>query len=401
MDFELTEEQKVLIVLVKDFAKREIDPLYIRMLMQDSQENLRNRIPWGILKKAHDIGLRTLAVPVKYGGGGADYMTQMLVGEELGRHSFPIAHIMAHLWSFCNRFQASSDEELQDEFFTQFMENPNLITAVAITEADAASDTLLPYDKPGEGMKTFAYRDGDEYIINGEKSWCTGGGQADIVIVYARTDKNAPISKGMSEFYVPTNTTGFSVVRANDMLYNELLRNAVIRFENVRIPARYLIGEENRSFLRRADPVGLIYLAPQIGANRAIYEATKEYAKKRVQGGVPIFEHKNIGPLIVDMYIRIETQRYLAYKVALEWDQATNHRTNRGVEGNISQLGAVAIWTYSKEVPLKLVESAAEVYGANAVMKDMPLEEYIRAAYLWQHGLSNRSLNLIKAMKLI
>ena len=397
MDFELTEEQKVLVALVKDFAKREIDPDYIRKLPQ--KENLRDQIPWDILKKTHDIGLRTLAVPVKYGGGGASYTTQVVVGEALGRYcGIAIGHLIAHLWAFCTTHGTSFNDELREEFFTQFMKNHTFIPARAITEADASSDTLLPYDEPGAGMKTFAYRDGDEYIINGEKSWCTGGGQADVVMVSARTDKNAPISKGMSSFYVPTNTHGFSIVRVNDLLYNELLRNAVIRFDNVRVPKRYLIGKENIPFSDKSD-TGLIYLGPQLGANAAIYEATKEYAKTRVQGGVPIFEHKNIGPLLADMYIRIETQRYLLYKVAWEADQATKHRTDMRGLATMSPLGAIIVWSYSKEVALKLVENAIEVYGANAAMKDMPLEEYIRLAVIWQHGLSNRSLQLIKATK--
>jgi hypothetical protein len=120
-------------------------------------------------------------------------------------------------------------------------------------------------------MKTFAYRDGDEYVINGEKHYTTGGAQADLLLLYARIDKKAPISQGMSLFVVPTNTPGVSA-SINDRLSNPILLNVNPYFENVRIPARYLVGEKNKGYSYflscRANMIN--YNAPALGACRRI-----------------------------------------------------------------------------------------------------------------------------------
>jgi len=276
------------------------------------------------------------------------------------------------------------------------MEDHTFMTAAAVTEADAGTDAQLPYDEGGYGIKTSAYKDGDEWVINGEKAWCTGGAQADVIRVVAkiRKGKNGPLTNEKTSFYVCSDTPGFSVVRVSDMLCNDILRNAVLYFENVRVPERY-----------RAKSVGQVevfpgiafFIAPIVGTFINMFERTKEYAKTRIQGGQPIFEHKNIGPQIADMWTCIEALRHLCYKAAWEGDQFTKY----GTAATVNTATGLAAWAYCKEIGLRLIEHACEVYGGNAIMKDMPLEPFIRETFLIFHGLSTRSLQLIKMMPYI
>lgn len=401
MDFEMNEEQKSLVALAKEFCQREVDPEYIKDLSKE--RNIRDRMPWDMLKKAHDTGLATLAIPKKYGGGGASFRTLLLVGEALSLWGGSAGTLIVRPWKFCADLACGSDE-LQDEIFTKLMRMDKFYTATTITEADAGSDSQIPYDAPGTGMKTFAYRDGGEWVINGEKHFNSGGGQADFMLVYARTDKEAPISKGMSFFLVPTDTPGFSIVRVNDLAesLNPLEANVDPLFDNVRIPERYLIGEKNKAYTYWNSSVGrqTIYLGPVIGSRQRMYELTREYAKTRIQGGKPIFEHLNIGPLVVSMRASVETLRAFAYRVAWEYDKATDDRTNKEALINMSPMWHLLVASYNKELNLKFLVIAAEVFGGAASLKETPIAGHILAC-TEHHSGGTRSAKLIKCMDLI
>jgi alkylation response protein AidB-like acyl-CoA dehydrogenase len=396
MDFELTEEQKSLVGLVKDFCKREADPASMRKLL--GVENLRDRYPWDIVKKAHDIGLRTLCVPAKWGGGSADCLTQVLVAEALAHWGGPIAIAIADLWRSFDVIKVCSDE-LQAEIFPQIMENPKFIMAAAGSEAEAATDIMLPYEGPEAKMVTFAHRDGDEWVINGEKQYCTGGGIADLLIVLARTEKHGPISQSTSRFLVPTNTAGFSIVRENDMTYNEFLGNTVLRFENVRVPLRYHIGPAMWSWNALVVPRGSAGLLPRqgiyLGDTERIYETLKEYTKTRVQGGKPIFEHYNVGPLVVDTHLYIETWKLLTYKCAWEYDQADEQRVPR------SPTSLHFLFAFSKDVRMRICQNIAHACGVIGALKEYPFEEYIRSVFALMHPYVTRPMHLIMCMKYI
>ncbi len=398
MDFALSEEQKALVALAEDFCRREIPPDYVKEL---EKKSIKDCLPYDLLEKLHPLGITTLAVPVKYGGGGADFLTQVVVGEALHRYSGFLGIILASHWRWISDFEGCAQEELQDEIFPKIMGNARLVTAWAQTEADAGSDTQLPYDEPGGGMKTSAHRDGDEWVINGEKHFIGAGAQADLMLVCARTDKEAPVSKGISLFLVPTDTPGFSAT-VNNLISDFIRRIADPVFENVRIPARYLVGEENKAmdYIQSSLARMIINVGPKIGAMQRIYEQTKDYAKTRVQGGKPIFEHLNIGPRIVEMSILIETLRLLSYKCAWEYDQFYKQyaQQDRSMLAKIDPLTSLQVHALSKEAELKFVEHACEVWGGVGITKEVPLERYIRSVYVRLHGFGTRSLTLVSCM---
>lgn len=392
MDFEFTEEQRTLVALIKDFGRREVDPEYIRRLQETVKP--RERIPWDILKKADEIGLRTLAVPEEVGGGGADYLTQMICAEAVGQYcGYAFGHLLTHLWSFFGRIL--SDNEIQKRLLQRFMEDYTFIPAGGITESDAGSDLLTR--QKGAVVKTFAYRDGDEIVVNGEKAWTTGGAAANIIAVSACMDKDNPM-KSIRRVWVPTDTPGFSVVRANWMLYEELLQPAVIAFDNVRVPIDHLVDVDMGIPSRVIRP--RIFVGPRLGADQAIYEATRDYAKSRVQGGKPIFEHKNIGPLVAEMYVLVETLRNACYRHAWEADRAMKLGPDSG-RGEKVALTGYALYYLSKDIPLRLAEHACDIFAAIGSLKDMPVHEFVRLAYHWQHGQGPRHLQLIRATQFL
>ena len=398
MDFRITEEQKGLVALVRDFGKREITPELVKDVFSRPAVD---RLPYikqqGLLKKIYDIGLRTLTVPQKYGGAAVDVLTQVLVAEALGRFGWFAGHLIVPNWKVVQDLAAFGSEELQDEICTRLMTDPTFFLGEVATEPEHGCDPVLPHDEPGSGLKTFAYRDGDKYVINGEKCF-TCSAQTDILGTYVRTNRDKPLSQSMSLILVPTNTPGFSCERVNEFLHDVLRPNGDPIYDNVRVPARYLVGKENEAHPifegRRA--FWLPVLAILLGATETIYEVTKEYAKTRIQGGQPIFYHPTIGTRIVEMYSKIEDLKLKIYKTAWEIDQAI--QTGRKL---VSSLGFNLCNAAVHDVMELVAGHAAEVWGGRAALKGLPIEAYIRVVWGNHHGFGTSTFNRIKCMSLL
>jgi alkylation response protein AidB-like acyl-CoA dehydrogenase len=400
MDFELTEEQKSLRALIKDFCEREIDWKHLHELGEKkvSLENARDTMPWDLVEKLHNIGLRQLGVPRKYGGGEAGWLTKIVVAEALAHWGGPLGVLMTPLWKWCRDLAAYASDELQDEFFPKFMNDSHMLLSSALTEADAGCDIELPYDGPGNRVSTFAYKDGDEWVINGTKVYISGGPVADYLAVMAITDKNKPYSESVAVFMMPKDTPGFSVIRINDFIIQPMMANGDLLFENCRIPNRYLLAEPGKASaelmeMRRTDKI--IHLGEMLGRCQSIYELTKEHAKTRIQGGKPIFEHLNIGPLVVEMGILIETFRLLLYRCAWELDR----EEEKGLK--ISQMWYNLPNAYVKLQTPRLVSIVTEVFGGMGMLKEFPVESWVRSIILYNHIGGTRTMDLIKTMPVI
>lgn len=400
MNFEFNEEQKSLRALVKDFCEREIDWKHLRELGEKkvSVENARDTMPWDLVEKLHRIGLRQLAVPRKYGGGEAGWLTKIVVAEALAQWGGPLSVLMTPLWKWCRDLAAYANDELQDEFFPKFMNDPHMLLSSALTEPDAGCDIELPYDGPGNQVSTFAYKDGDEWVINGTKAYISGGPVADYIALMAITDKNRPYSESVAMFMVPKGTPGFSILRLNEFIIQPLMANGDLLFENCRIPNRYLLAEPGKESaklmeMRRTDKI--IHLAGHLGSCQSVYNLAKEYAKTRIQGGKPIFEHLNVGPLVVEMGIIIETFRLLLYRCAWELDK----EEEKGPM--ISQLWFNLPNAYLKLQTPRLVSIATEVFGSVGMLKEYPVEAWVRSLILYNHIGGTRTMDLIKTMPAI
>jgi alkylation response protein AidB-like acyl-CoA dehydrogenase len=178
MDFQLTEEQKSMKALAREFCKREFPggPISTwQEIMSKRYAAPKDRVPWDWMTKLHKVGFKQLTAPEKYGGGGVGALTAFVVAEELTRSGGAVGIVARQFFSSSEYLAAITNNEQQEEFFPEEVKNPHFIFASAQSESDAFGDIIWPYEESTKVMKTIAYREGSEYVINGEKAWCTAG----------------------------------------------------------------------------------------------------------------------------------------------------------------------------------------------------------------------------------
>jgi len=387
IDFRLTEEQIGMRDTVRKFVEREVKPLAKKL---DAEKDPKDCFSIELLKKASALGLRTLALPKEYGGAGCDQVTLAIILEELGAGDLGFASMIGQHTKYTDTLVNLCNEEQKSEWIPKLLQDDTFLLASALTEPDSGTDNQLPYDAPGAGMRTFAERRGDEYVINGRKHFISNGGIAKLYLVYARTRKNAGITQSMSLFLVPHDTPGFYVTRFHDKLGRRLLLNAELVFEDARIPARYLVGEENKAWAMFYGQTPGINntIACLVGAMRTCYEEALEYAKLRVQGGVPIIKHPTIGSKLAEMRVKIEAARTLLWKNAWSWDRKYEYdpKMNYLTKAFVNKLA------------LEIINDTVEIFGGMGTDKDLAIEKYLRDIYTILHAYGNPSINLIKGM---
>jgi alkylation response protein AidB-like acyl-CoA dehydrogenase len=385
MDFKLTEEQNIMKKEVKRFVDNELKPLAVEL---DKKQDPKECFSWELLKKASALGLRTMGLPEKYGGSGAEQMMHVVVLEELGVGDLGFASMIGQHTKYVDTLVNLCNEEQKKEFIPELIKDDTYLLASALTEPDAGTDTQLPYDAPGAGMRTFAERKGNEYILNGTKHFISNGGVAKLYFIYARTNAQLGITKSMSMFLVPKDTPGFSIAKIHDKLGRRLLMNAELVFEDAHIPARYLVGTENgawQMFYGQSPGINCT-IACLIGGIRACYEASLDYAKKRIQGGVPIIKHTSIGMKLSEMRIKLEAARALLWKNVWSWDQHYEY------DPKMNYLAKYFV----NEVALQAINHAVDIFGGMGTDKDVVIEKYLRDIYSILHAYGNPSINLIK-----
>ena len=222
---------------------------------------------------------------------------------------------------------------------------------------------FLPYDEPGVSGKCIATQDGDYWVINGEKMFCTAGGVSDYVVVSVRTDSKGPISKSMSQFLFQTNTPGWSF-RVNDMLGNEIVPNVQMFFDHCRVHKRYMISKLNEAFtgLRSHLAAKSIHFMNALGESQKIWEDIRDYAKSRIQGGKPIIQHPNVAQLIAEGAVLLQTARLLQYQFAWDCDQEKPGE-------HVNPLGFWYNNYWYKEVAMRLIRIGLEVYAGMGPQK--------------------------------
>jgi len=397
MDFRLSEEQVAIQTMVRKFIQRDVKPGALeRDRTFDPKLPLEERYPWDLMKKASALGLRTLGVPKRYGGANedTDLFTQVIIAEELGRGGDAFIGSLRAQTKHAHNLAIYMNEEQADEFFPQIMKDDTYLLATAVTEPESSTDIHLPYDEPGVAMKTFAYRDGNEYVINGVKHFISCAAFAKLFLVYARTDKDKPISQAMSGFLVPLGTPGFKIGHIDHMLGHRLAGNAELIFEDCRVPARYLLMEEGKMFTYRMSGWQITQLTAQasaVGEMQECYEMTLEYAKTRIQGGKPIIQHINVGTKLAEILGWIEAARALIYKVA--WSYDTQYEYNPAM--------IYVTNAYVKELRLKVVENAIDIWAGYGIQIESPIQMYIRNAWSMMHGGGLPTINRMKAVKFL
>lgn len=396
----LNDEHKSLVMLMKEFCEREVEidklnELADKPIPPDSTwEDLRASLPWDLISKSHDAGLRQISVPEEYGGGGygSDLIALGACAETAGYYGGQLGRIFTIIWKPLADLQFFP-KHLQEEIYPIFMQERKTLLAASITEPNSGSDMLLPYDEPGAAGMYFARQDGEDWILNGEKMWCEGAAVANYIVLNVRTEPNGPITKSLTSFLFPTDTPGWSI-RVNDMMGNEIFPNAQQHYENCRISDRYRITPVNRGFeaMRYRFSGVTLHLFAMLGWAEKTWEEIRQYAKTRIQGGKPIIQHNNVGMMVAEADATLRCFKLLLYQNAYEC-------MSKGK--NASPLVTYHLNWYLKKMINRLVEIGLDVYGGMGPQKEMNFEHWIRVHLSLTHGGSTGTMNLVKAAKLL
>lgn len=378
MDFRETDEQKMLREMVAKFAQNEVKPISVEF---EKKVDPKECFPWELLKKASQLGLRTMSVPSEYGGGGInDIISQIILIEELGRGDHGFASCIRSCVGLASWMDVLCDQQQKDEFFPKIVADDTFVLATCATEPNSGTDNLLMTDVPGAAMQTYAQRRGEEYVINGTKQFISNGGIAKLYLVHTRTDKKLSLDQCRSIILLPSDTPGFSIGKFHNKLGRRLLMNAELIFEDVHVPARYLVGKEGEAakYSSRAPFVSFLLCACTVGALRACYEASVGHARIRIQGGKPIIRHQLIAAHLSEMRVRIEAARQLLYRQAWCWQNKHEYDPKL----------TILLRTFIDQVGGHIVFQMNDIVGGSGSDKDMIIEKYIRDLFTAFHGPS-------------
>ncbi len=358
MIFELTEEQNLIRDMVREFAETEVAPT---AKIRDEEERFDRELMFGRLG---ELGLTGIVFPEEYGGAGADYISYAIAVEELSRVCASTGvTLSAHLSLGANPIYLFGSEEQKQQFLVPLAQGEKM-GAFGLTEPSAGSDA--------GGTKTTAVREGNSWILNGTKIFITNGGEAETYVVFARTDKEAKKHYGISAFIVEKNTPGFSFGKKEQKLGIRSSPTLELVFDNCRIPAGNLLGEEGQGFkiaMKTLDG-GRIGIASQaLGIAQGALDAAVNYAKERKQFDSPIGKFQGVQFQLADMATQTEAARLLVYNAA--------YKASNGL--SYSQASAMAKLMAS-ETAMKVTTQAVQILGGYGYTRDFPVERMMRDA---------------------
>ena len=379
IDFSLTQEQRMLQKTARDFAQSKIKPIAKRI----DESNDPNLAPWDLCedvfrKGADDLGFTSLLLPKEYGGMGGKCIDFVLLQEELGVADVSIACSYFNLTAAMNLFVARAGTEEQRRRILSYVSSgaPHLFS-VAESEANvASSDLFCPAPDPKLGMKTLAQRDGDTYVINGNKSaLITNAGIADAYFIMARTDLDKPMRESMSMFYIPADTLGLKFGKKTEMIGWKPSHHAELYLDNVRVPASNLIGQEGQAaaLLMLLPEVAIGLAASYVGLARAAYEYALNYAKQRVSWGRPIIEHQAVALKLANMMVDTQAARLMV------WDAAHAADTDPQLAATVK---APAAKTFAVDVAIKNAQTAVEILGGYGITKESQAGKFMNDALI-------------------
>ena len=396
VDFTLTDEQKALKKLAHEFAKNEMRPIAIEV---DRNIDIKNSFPWEVIKKGLKLGFGTLLIPEEYGGGGGGLLELSLLVEELAwgdagmGTAFSVTARMARVISLART-------EAQKEKWLRAMcedESGTFLISGAFTEPCGGTEIMCPLPDPGMGVTMTAIRDGDKYIINGQKCFITNAGLAKLYVVLTRTDKTKPNLQGCTLFLVPGDTPGLTTGKIEDKMGNRGGRHAELFFEDVRVPRENMLGEEGEAFkivteTFRGNAIGVGSEA--VGLARAAYETALEYANQRKSWGRPISQYESTADKLVEMRMKIEAARALIWKMC--W--AIEHPELSDGLDNLASMAKL----FPSEMVRGVTIDALQILGGYGYMKDFPVEKYVRDAMVLPiRDLTSEFVKIALAQKLL
>jgi alkylation response protein AidB-like acyl-CoA dehydrogenase len=373
----LSAEQLEIRDTVRDFVTREVKPAALKAERLEAQQR---PLLLGPLDEASQLGLRALALSESAGGTDADTLTCCIVVEEMAVGDPDIAAVLAETSTLAHvLFDHLMTPAQRERFLPAFLADNRYHLAHAGAEPDAEKNLGIHYHR-AEGaetsLRTTAVRSGDSWVLNGSKHRVVNVPLAKLFAVEAATAGR----KGTSTILVPRDAPGLVVLDGAGMQHGACGR---IELRDCRVPAENLVGAEGKSQLASEMERRLPQdLALNLGIGRAAYEAARDYAQLRVQGGRRIIEHQAIGEKLADVAIRLEVARAAIWQAA--W--AADH-PQAVADGSLPDLPLARMAkVFASQVIYHAAKDAAECFGAMGVMRDMPLQKYVHDALMSLHG---------------
>jgi hypothetical protein len=356
MLFELSDQQKMIQKMAKDYAAKEIAPY-----VDEWEEN--HFFSRDNFKKLAQLGLAGMYAPPEKGGSGLSVLEGVLVIEQLSRVMRGMNYLAVH--NMVVRDIEENCNEGQVERFVRPLAAGEKLGSLCITEPNAGSDVAA--------MRSFARREGDHYVLNGSKVFITGAGQSEIYLILCKTNLDAPNPlKGMSLLVVEKGTPGFTISPPEKKLGLASVPVCQLFFEDVKVPVDNLIGEENKGFIMFANGINIGRLnvaAEAVGGAQASLEAATAYARERVAFSKPIIEYGAIQSRIANMAINIEAARLMVYKGAYLVD--TNQRA-------VKQCSMAK--KFATDMSFQAASDAIDIHGGYGYLRDYKVERYLREA---------------------
>ena len=355
ISFDLTPEQRQLRSLAHDFAERELRPVA-------REWDEREDCPPELLGKAAALGLTSHAIPAEYGGGGVSAVTSSLVAEELSWGCAGLAApIGATMFPVRPLLRAGSEEQRR-RWLPRLASEDGCLAAIAFTEPGAGSDVA--------GIGSTARRDGDEYVLNGEKCYVTNGGIAELTIVFAKLDGQ------VTAFLLEVGDPGVRAGRKEPKLGLRSSYTGSIVLDDARIPADRLLGEEGEGFAIALD--FFAHSRPQVAASavgiaRAAFEYATDYANERHAFGKPLIAKQGVSFKLADMAMQVEAARLLVWRAAAALDAGED----AGLLGSYAK-------AFAADAAMSITTEAVQVLGGAGIMRDHPVEKWLRDAKVLQ-----------------
>ena len=377
MQFELTEQQRMIRDMARDFAQREVAPIAAEI---DREE----RFPAEVVQKMGELGFMGMNVAEQWGGAGLDSVCYVLAMEEVSRACASTGVIMSVNNSLvCWPLETYGTDDQKERFLKPLAQGQKL-GAYCLSEPGAGTDAAA--------QATMAKKDGDGWVINGMKNFITNGANADVLIVFAQTDPDLKY-KGIVALIVENTAEGFSVIRKEEKMGIRASDTAQLAFDNVKVSGDQVLGEVGTGFKVAMSTLdgGRIGIAAQaLGISAAAHEAARKYALEREQFGRPIAKFQAIQWKIADMATRLEASRLLTYKAAWAKDQG----------GRYSEESAMAK-LFASEASHFITNEAVQIFGGNGYSKEYPVERHFRDAKITEiyEGTSEAQRMVISAME--
>ncbi len=360
--FDLTDEQREFRDLAHKFAAETIRPVA-------PEADEKEEVPWEVLRRANQAGLISFSYPEEYGGGGVDdLLTKMLISEEIFWGCAGVGTILGGVDLGAIPLMLAGTPEQKERYLPRLCDPAHLtLGAYGLTEAGAGSDPA--------GMRTTARREGDRYILNGQKTFITNAGINDLYIIFATVDPSQGVN-GVTAFIVEADSPGVTAGKKEKKLGIRCSQTAGVTLQDVEAPLENRLGEEGEGFriaMRTFDLTRPHIAAGAVGVARAAYEYALQYAQERRQFGKPIASFQAVAFMLADMATQIEAARLLVWRSAWLHDQG---RTNT-LEASMAKV-------YAADMAMQVTTDAVQILGGYGYMREYPVEKYMRDAKIMQ-----------------